>query len=94
MVVSSHIDFGMIAVFGVLVELVVVAVDGVLNVLPFFGLLALVIGLEEIAAVPLVEGAILPPDHADPFPIRGVAGVLLDDQYGLKPDRKWRDIHA
>ena len=78
--ISAHVDLGMIAVPGALVKLVPIAVDGVLDVLPFLGLLALVVGLEEVAAVPLVGVAVLPPYHADPFPVRRVTGVLLKYQ--------------
>ena len=78
----------MIAVLGALVEFVPITVDGVLDVLPFLGLLALVVGLEEVAAVPLVAVAVLPPYHADPLPVGRVTGVLLRYQYSLlKPHR-------
>ena len=77
MMISAHVDLGMIAVLGALVELIPIAIDGVLDVLPSLRLLTLVIGLEKVAAVPLVGVAVLPPYDADPFPVGLVTGVLL-----------------
>lgn len=80
MMIGAHVNLGMIAILGVLIELVMVTIDGVLDVLPSFCFLALVVGLEEVAAVPLVRVTVLPPDHADPFPVGLVTGVLLNHQ--------------
>lgn len=91
MVICAYVDLGMIAVLGALVEFIPIAVDGVLDVLPFLGLLALVVGLEEVAAVPLVSITVLPPYHADPFPVGRVTTILLKYQSRSKPAGEIRD---
>ena len=92
MVISADVNLGMVAVLGALVELIPIAVDGVLDVLPSFGLLTLVVGLEEVTAVPLVSVAVLPPYHADPLPVGLVTGVLFGHQSRCSSTvRKLRD---
>lgn len=84
MVIGGHVNLGMIAILGVLIELVLITVYGVLDFMPLFCFLGTVVGLEEKAAVPLVRAAVLPPDHADPFPVRLVTRVLLKYQPRFK----------
>ena len=69
MMIGADIDFGMISVFGAVVYLIVIAVDGVLNVPPLLGFLALVVGLKKGPAVPLVITTVMTPDDRHPFPV-------------------------
>ena len=84
MMIGPDVNLGMIAILGVLIELVMITIDGVLDVLPFLCFLTLVVGLEKVPAVPLIRVTVLPPNHADPFPVGFVTGVLLNRQPRFK----------